>query len=103
MFYNNVPIKFDDGSYIEQLGFEKTRSKPNWQSSIRKLSFEAYDTIIKMNGGLIDVHESIDIEALKVNLKCCIDEFYLRNNHQALIDMATISLLLIQKYGNITQ
>lgn len=102
-FYNNVPLKFDDGEecgkYIEQLGYEEKRKKPNWQSSIRNLSPEAFKTIINMAGGLIDVSQNIDIEEIKSDLKTCIDNFYLKDNHQSLVDVIALSLSLMQKYG----
>lgn len=99
MFYNNVPIKTKDGDYIEQIGFEGKRSKPNWQSSIRKLSEESYKTIINMSGGLISVTDNVDIESIKTDLKVKIDDFYLNDNHQALIDMISIAVRLVDKYG----
>lgn len=98
-FFNNVPIKFENGDYIEQLGYEDKRTKPNWQSSIRAISAEAYNNIINMAGGLIDVSNNIDVEELKSNLKVSIDNFYLADNHQALIDMVGIAIDLMQKYG----
>ena len=102
-FYNNVSIKFEDGEdcgkYIEQLGFEGKRKRPNWQSSIRNISLEAYKTIINMSGGLIDVSANIDIEAMKSDLKVSIDNFYLGDNHQALVDIISFSMSLMQKYG----
>lgn len=102
-FYNNVPIKFgegeDEGKYIEQLGYEEKRKKPNWQSSIRNLSVEAYRTIINMSGGLIDVSQNIDIEEIKSDFKTSIDNFYLEDNHQSLVDVIAFSMALMQKYG----
>lgn len=99
-FYNNVSIKFEDsGKYIEQLGYEDKRKKPSWQWSIRDISPEAYKTIINMAGGLIDVSANIDIEAIKSDLKLSIDNFYLEDNHQSLVDVIALSMSLMQKYG----
>lgn len=98
-FYNNVPLKFDNEDYIEQLGFEGKRVKPNWQSSIRLLSEEAYKTIINASGGLRAVSSDANIEDLKVDLKDHIDNFYLRNDHQALIEIMSYALKLSQTYG----
>ncbi len=98
-FYNNVPIKNGEGEYLEQLGFEEKRKKPNWQSSIRAISPETYKTIINMSGGLIDVSNSIDVEAIRSDLKQCIDNFYLLDNHQSLVDIVSLSVSLMQKYG----
>lgn len=98
-FYNNVPTKFNDGKYIEQLEYEGRRSRPNWESSIRPLSTSAYQTIINMAGGLIPIAEKVDIEALKSDLKLHLDDYYLNDNHQALIDVLAVTTKLIQKYG----
>ena len=102
-FYNNVPLKFEvdeeNEKYIEQLGYEDKRKRPNWQSSIRNLSPEAYKTIINMAGGLIDVSADIDIEAIRSDLKLSIDNFYLEDNHQSLVDVIALSMTLMQKYG----
>ncbi len=102
-FYNNVPIKYEDGEdcgkYIEQLGYETKRKQPNWQSSIRNISEEAYKTIINMSGGLIDVSNNMDVEAIKSDLKLSIDQLYLEDNHQSLVDVISLSMMLMQKYG----
>ena len=98
-FYNNVDIKNEDGEYWEQLGFEGKREKPDWQNSIRNISEEAYKSIINAAGGMLNVTEDVDIEALKSDLKLSIDSFYLENNHQSLVDVIALSLRLVQKYG----
>lgn len=98
-FYNNVPIKLEDDTYIEQLEYEDKRKRPNWQSSIREISASAYSTIINMSGGLVSVSGDIDIESLKTDLKANIDELYLNDNHQALVDIIALSTMLMQKYG----
>lgn len=52
-----------------------------------------------MSGGLISVSNNVDIEALKADLKASIDELYLNNNHQSLIDIISLSTMLVQQYG----
>lgn len=99
IFYNNVPIKFDNGEYIEQLGFEGQRSRPNWESSIRKLSEGAYTNIINMAGGLISLSSDLGLEETKTYLKDAIDSFYLRENKNALLDIIMYSSQLMKKYG----
>ena len=42
---------------------------------------------------------SIDVEAMKADLKLSIDDFYLNNNHNALADIIKMSVTLMQKYG----
>ena len=98
MFYNNVPIKIDE-EYIEQIGIENKRTRPNWQSSIRNLSEDAYKTIINMSGGLASVTDDFEIESIKADMKLSIDDFYLNENHQALIDIVSNALSLISKFG----
>ena len=79
--------------------YETKRTKPNWQSSIRAISTSAFQTIINMSGGLITVSNDVDVESVKSDLKSSIDELYLNNNHQALIDIIGLSTLLVQRYG----
>ncbi|MCH5296906.1 MAG: hypothetical protein J1E85_04470 [Ruminococcus sp.] len=98
-FYNNVPIKSKEGQYWEQIGVQITRQKPDWQNSIRSISSEAFMTIVNMSGGLINVTDNVDVEAIKFDLKMHIDDFYLDNNHQSLIDILSLSTQLIQAYG----
>ena len=98
-FFNNVPLKLEDGTYIEQRGYEHKRKQPNWQSSIREISPEAYQTIINMSGGLMSVSNNLDIEEIKIDLKSSIDSLYLDDNHQALVDIIALSAMLVQKYG----
>lgn len=97
-FYNNVPIKFNNGEYIEQLGFKGLRSHPNWQSSIRKLSNEAYSAIINLAYGLMPVSTDLGIEEIRSRLKESIDLFYLENDKCALKDIIAYSEQLMQKY-----
>ena len=72
-FERKVPIYLPDGGYIEQLGFETVRKSlnPPWQSSIRPLSQEAYDYILKAAGIQLSsepVHQD-SIDVLKDKLK----------------------------------
>lgn len=98
-FYNNVPLKLEDNTYIEQLEYESKRKQPNWQSSIREISASAFSTIINMSGGLVSVSKDVSIESLKSDLKASMDELYLNDNHQALVDVIAQSTMLIQKFG----
>lgn len=98
-FYNNVSIKNESGIYWEQIGIEYDREKPDWQNSIRNISEDAYKAIINASGGLLDVSNDIDVEAMKADLKLSIDDFYLNNNHNALADIIKMSVTLMQKYG----
>ena len=62
-------------------------------------SEDAYKAIINASGGLLDVSNDIDVEAMKADLKLSIDDFYLNNNHNALADIIKVSVTLMQKYG----
>lgn len=90
-FIKPVPIYLDNGTYVEQLGFESVRKSPNppWQSSIRPLSKQAYDYIISASG----IYESNDGERfilLKEELKSIIRSFYLNSDNNALLKMNSI-------------
>ena len=52
-----------------------------------------------MSGGLISVSNDVSVESLKSDLKASIDELYLNDNHQALVDIIIQSTMLIQKFG----
>ena len=98
-FYNNVPLKMENGNYIEQLEYEGRRKHPNWQSSIRELSPTAYSSIINMSGGLMSVSTNMSIEEVRSDLKERIDHLYLNDDHQALVDIISLSAVLVQMYG----
>ena len=52
-----------------------------------------------MSGGLMAPADDLSEEELKVDMKECIDNFYLNNNHQSLIDIISCALQLSKKYG----
>ena len=66
---------------------------------VKRLS-DASDVIPYMvSDRLIDVSKNIDIEEIKSDLKTSIDNFYLQDNHQSLVDVIAFSMALMQKYG----
>jgi len=57
-FPNKVPIYMPDGkSFYESIGYEKIRNKPNpsWQNSIRKISLQAFNSILRAASIRIDI------------------------------------------------
>ena len=94
-FGRKVPIYLPDGGYIEQLGFETVRKSlnPPWQSSIRPLSQEAYDYILKAAGIQLSsepVHQD-SIDVLKDKLKLAVRDFYVEGNSSAIHRIESIA------------
>ena len=83
-FSNKVPIIMENGSYIEQLGYEKKRNAPPWQSAIRTISPETYDYIIAHAGTLIPMPEE-RIDNMDSLLKTAIREYYVGQDKSAII------------------
>ena len=52
-----------------------------------------------MSGGLIDVSANRNIESIKADLKVHIDNYYLNDNHQSLVDIISLAMNLINQYG----
>ena len=94
-FSNKVPITMEDGSYIEQLGYEGKRNAPPWQSAIRTISEDAYDCIIKRAGDLI-LMPTEKPEELREHLKTAIREYFLSNDRSAIIRVAALAAKLTE-------
>ena len=86
-FTNKVSIYINDG-YCEQYGYQTVRNKPapSWQNSIRKLSVEAYNYIIKSAGKLMPM-ETQNIDDLKSNLKSSIQKFYIHGQNEEILNI----------------
>lgn len=88
-FERKIPIYLPDGGYIEQLGYQEVRRSinPPWQSSIRPLSEQAYNYIMKCAG----IQESIavvqSVENLKEQLKKSVRSFYIEKNESAILEI----------------
>ncbi|MGA4719751.1 HNH endonuclease [Fictibacillus nanhaiensis] len=69
-FRNKVPIYNPLGGYYESIGYEIIRNKPtpSWQNSVRKLSNDAYTTILEA-GGVNDVliNQMAELERMSSN------------------------------------
>ena len=85
----------EDGSYIEQLGYEGKRNAPPWQSAIRTISEDAYDCIIKRAGDLI-LMPTEKPEELREHLKTAIREYFLSNDRSAIIRVAALAAKLTE-------
>jgi len=97
-FENKVPIYLLDGGYIEQLGYETVRKSinPPWQSSIRPISEEAYNYIIKHAGNLSSV-ESID--ETKDRLKRAIQSFFVSGDDTAIVEVYNTAKKIADELG----
>lgn len=95
-FNNKVPIYLSDGNYYEQLGISNGRLRPPWQSSIRPITEEAYNEILKAADGLNPIQERPIVEELKESLKTSVKKYFLYDDHEAIIDVYKISMELMQ-------
>ena len=69
-FSNTVPIYLPEGEgYIESLGYDQVRNKPNppWQSSIRKISDDAFFTILHLAKVGLDAGKNAIFKASDLN------------------------------------
>lgn len=82
-FQNKVSIYLKDNGYVEQLGYETVRrsKNPPWQSSIRPLSEEAYNYILKLSG----IMESIPEYDAK--LKKAVQRYFIGKDKNALLEI----------------
>lgn len=94
-FHRTVPIYLPDGGYVEQLGYNTVRNSinPPWQSSIRPLSEEAFNYIIKHSGHAESIADSDE------KLKTAIQNYFIFKDTKALFDIDTIAKELIDLYG----
>lgn len=98
-FDNIVPIYAIGGGYIETKGYLEVRKspKPPWQNSIRPISVEAFNEIIRLSGGfekiiiLENTEEHKSIEELNLELKIAFKNYYLKGNEQGIIDIIQIA------------
>ena len=86
-FKKIVPIYHPNGGYIEELGFDTVRrsKNPPWQSSIRPLSLDAYNYIIKASG--LCISDKATISGLESQLKNHIRQYYLNKDNTAILDI----------------
>lgn len=94
-FDSIVPIYLPNGGYIEQLGYRSVRSSinPPWQSSVRPLSQEAYEYILKRS-----VNKK-SMDALKEEMKKSIRDFYIGGDISAIFKIEELSSTIINAVG----
>ena len=92
-FEKEVPIYLGDDGYIEQLGYDAIRKSPNppWQSSIRPLSEKAYLHIVSNAGNMQKISDSLQVDALKAELKSAVKGYYLSDDINSLKQVAEIA------------
>lgn len=94
-FEKKVPIYLPDGGYIEQLGYDTVRNSsiPPWQSSVRPLSQEAFDYILKAAGIQPAPTEAsaVSVDEMKEDLKQSIREFFVEADLPAIHRIESIS------------
>lgn len=94
-FENKVPIYLPGEGYVEQLGYDTVRKSvnPPWQSSIRPLSEAAYSYILEHSGSqkMIDTYN--------VQLKKAIQNYYIANDKNAVLEIMEIAQKLVGLYN----
>ena len=100
-FSIKVPIYLPDGGYIEQLGYDTVRKSinPPWQSSVRPLSQEAFDYILKAADSKFGMVVPVSLEELKENLRNAVREFYVEKDDSAILKIKEISDAIAMKIG----
>lgn len=88
-FERKIPIYLPDDGYIEQLGHQEVRKSlnPPWQSSIRPLSEQAYDYIMKRAGIQENITFRQSVDDLKEQLKKSIRSFYIEKDESAILEI----------------
>lgn len=86
-FQQKIPIYLPDGGYIEQLGYDTVRKSinPPWQSSVRPLSQEAFDYILKAANSDFGAAASLSLDELEENLKNAVRDFYVEKDASAIL------------------
>lgn len=86
-FKTLVPIYHPNGGYIESLGYGTIRrsKNPPWQSSIRPLSVDAFNYIMKAAG--ICLPDKDSVPDLENQLKKYIRQYYLDKDNTAILDI----------------
>lgn len=94
-FEKKVPIYLPDEGYVEQLGYETVRKSvtPPWQSSIRPISRAAYSYILEHSGS------PQMIDAYNAQLKKAIQNYYIVNDKNAVLEIIEIAQKLADLYN----
>lgn len=100
-FSINTPIYLPSGGYIEQLGYDTIRKSinPPWQSSVRPLSLEAFNYIMKVAGSTFSIETSSPLDKLKESLRDAVRDFYVEKNNSAILQIREISNSIVKVMG----
>ncbi len=92
VFKRKVPIYLPNGGYVEQLGYDTIRKSvnPSWQSSIRPISEEAYNYILKFAG------MGKNVDEYNIQLKNAVKKYFVEKNKKALEEILDIAKRLIE-------
>ena len=102
-FSHNVPIYLSDTTYYESIGYLSIRNsaQPPWQSSVRPLSNEAYNAIIKQAGPMLPIksEETGSLDPLELELKKAVKDYYLHSNNEAILDIQALATNIATVHG----
>ncbi len=100
-FKKHIPIYLPDGGYIEQLGYDSVRKSinPPWQSSVRPLSQDAFNYILKAAGIQFISDPLSSADELKEKLKDAVRDFYVGQDDGAILRIESISKAIAQIKG----
>lgn len=95
VFSNKVPIYLPNGGYVEHFSYQTVRKRlnPPWQSSVRPLSNEAFDYILKAAGVMIvpNTKAEVTVDELKDKLKTAVREYFVEGDTYAIHRIESIS------------
>lgn len=94
VFPAKVPIYLSAGGYIEQLGYESIRNSvnPPWQTSIRPISEEAFNYILKQAGvSFLTDDSKQSIEKLNSDLKTAIRNYFVEHQNNEIAHIGEIA------------
>lgn len=101
-FPTTVPIYLPSGTYIESLSYGTVRKsiRPPWQSSIRPISQEAFEYILKRSGlSLEHGLNSAALPDLEDQMKRAIKKYYLHNEDAAILEVHNLAESIAIKKG----
>lgn len=96
-FEIKVPIYLDNGGYVEQLGYSGNRKMPSFQTSIRRISKEAYEYILTYAGKLTPVPAGrigkgiYSEEELNQKLMDAVSKYFLSRGTESLDEIISIA------------
>ena len=102
-FLHKVPIYQSETTYYESIGFRSVRNsiQPPWQSSVRPLSIEAYNAIIKQADQIVPIKSkgTNALDSLELQLKNAVKDYYRNSNTEAILDIQTLAVRIAAAHG----